>query len=130
MSSVESSLGSALHTAQDALVTVVDSLQLRNDAPFSPDVPKDLLASMPDLTGRLLLTFPWSKSRPVDPSQHIVWIFDNTAYRVQPCASSSNHLHYLSNCFQKPGRQGQQAQRRPQTRRRPQQTSTSTFLGS
>lgn len=99
MSSLESYLRPALQTAQDALVTVVDSLQLRKDAPFSPDVPKELLGSMPDLTGRLLLTFPWSKPRPVDPSQHSVWIFDNTAYRVQPCATPSSCLCYLSNRF-------------------------------
>lgn len=99
MSSLESYLRPALQTAQDALVTVIDSLQLRKDAPFSPDVPKELLGSMPDLTGRLLLTFPWSKPRPVDPSQHSAWIFDNTAYRVQACASLSSRLRYLSNCF-------------------------------
>lgn len=84
MSSLESYLRPALQTAQDTLVTVVDSLQLRNDAPFSPDIPKELLESMPDLSGRLLLTFPWTKPRAVDPSQHRVWILDNTAYRVQP----------------------------------------------
>lgn len=88
MSSLESYLRPALQTAQDALVTVVDSLQLRKDAPFSPDIPKELLESMPDLSGRLLLTFPWTKPRAVDPSQHSVWILDNTAYRVQPYAPS------------------------------------------
>jgi phosphatidate phosphatase APP1 len=93
MDTVESYLRPALQTAQDALVTVVDSLQLRKDAPFSPDIPKELLESMPDLSGRLLLTFPWTKPRAVDPSQHSVWIFDNTAYRVQPCAESSSCLH-------------------------------------
>ncbi|KAH0105113.1 hypothetical protein KCU66_g14114, partial [Aureobasidium melanogenum] len=93
MSSLESYLRPALQIAQDALVTVVDSLQLRKDAPFSPDVPKDLLSSMPDLTGRLLLTFPWTKPRPVDPSQHSVWIFDNTAYRVQPSQDAKVNKH-------------------------------------
>jgi hypothetical protein len=93
METVESYLRPALRTAQDALVTAVDSLQLRKDAPFSPDIPKELLESMPDLSGRLLLTFPWTKPRAVDPSQHSVWIFDNTAYRVQPCAESSSCLH-------------------------------------
>ncbi|KAI4726283.1 hypothetical protein E4T49_05954 [Aureobasidium sp. EXF-10728] len=92
MSSLESYLRPALQTAQDALVTVVDSLQLRKDAPFSPDIPKELLESMPDLSGRLLLTFPWTKPRPVDPTQHSVWIFDNTAYRVQPCAHPSRYI--------------------------------------
>ncbi|KAI4848807.1 hypothetical protein E4T44_03718 [Aureobasidium sp. EXF-8845] len=84
MSTLESYLRPALQTAQETLVTVVDSLQLRNDAPFSPDIPKDLVESMPDLSGRLLLTFPWTKPRAVDPSEHSVWILDNTAYRVQP----------------------------------------------
>ncbi|KAG9691960.1 hypothetical protein KCU95_g7532, partial [Aureobasidium melanogenum] len=93
MSSLESHLHTALQTAEDALVTVVDGLQLRKDAPFSPDVPKELLNSMPDLTGRLLLTFPWSKPRPVDPSQHSVWIFDNTAYRVQPSQDAKVNKH-------------------------------------
>ncbi|KAH0023025.1 hypothetical protein KCU78_g5563, partial [Aureobasidium melanogenum] len=93
MSSLESYLRPALQTAHDALVTVVDSLQLRKDAPFSPDVPKELLGSMPDLTGRLLLTFPWTKPRPVDPSQHSVWIFDNTAYRVQPSQDAKVNKH-------------------------------------
>jgi hypothetical protein len=92
MSTLESYLRPALQTAQEALVTVVDSLQLRNDAPFSPDIPKDLLESMPDLSGRLLLTFPWTKPRAVDPSEHSVWIFDNTAYRVQPYAHASKFL--------------------------------------
>ncbi|KAG9713643.1 hypothetical protein KCU73_g16450, partial [Aureobasidium melanogenum] len=93
MSSIEPYLRPALQTAHDALVTVVDGLQLRKDAPFSPDVPKELLGSMPDLTGRLLLTFPWTKPRPVDPSQHSVWIFDNTAYRVQPSQDAKVNKH-------------------------------------
>jgi hypothetical protein len=93
MSTLESYLRPALQTAQEALVTVVDSLQLRNDAPFSPDIPEDLLNSMPDLSGRLLLTFPWTKPRAVDPFEHSVWIFDNTAYRIQPYANSSDCLY-------------------------------------
>ncbi|THV84492.1 hypothetical protein D6D29_03105 [Aureobasidium pullulans] len=93
MSSLESHLRPALQTAQDALVTVVDSLQLRKDAPFSPNIPKELLESMPDLSGRLLLTFPWTKPRPVDPTQHSVWILDNTAYRVQPGQDKKVNKH-------------------------------------
>ena len=74
----------ALQTTQDTLIGLVDSLQLRKDAPFSPDIPKELLNSMPDRSGRLSLTFPWTKPKPVDSSQHTVWILDNTAYRIQP----------------------------------------------
>lgn len=86
MSSLDYYLRPVLQTAQDALVNVVDNLQLRKDAPFSPNIPKELLESMPDLSGRLLLTFPWTKPKHVDPAQHTVWILDNTAYRIEPCA--------------------------------------------
>ncbi|KAI5237560.1 hypothetical protein E4T43_07998 [Aureobasidium subglaciale] len=93
MSTLESYLRPALQRARDALVTVVDSLQLRQDAPFSPAISRELIDSMPDLSGRLLLTFPWTKPRAVDPSQHSVWILDNTAYRVQPSQDKKVDKH-------------------------------------
>lgn len=113
MSSLESYLRPALQTAQDALVTVVDSLQLRKDAPFSPNIPKELLESMPDLSGRLLLTFPWTKPRSVDPTQHSVWILDNTAYRVQPYVICLGQVVTLTDYLQWARQEGQQAQGRP-----------------
>jgi hypothetical protein len=95
MDTLNSYLGPVVQTAQNAMVSVVDSLQLRKDAPFSPHVPKDLHDTMPDLTGRLRLTFPWTKPIPVNPAEDTVWILDNTAYRIQPCASKPPSVHHI-----------------------------------
>ena len=49
---------------------------------FSPDVPEDVRQWMPDIFDRFPIVLPWASPQPVDPSQHQVWIFDNTAFRA------------------------------------------------
>jgi hypothetical protein len=64
--------------------TVVNGLEylgINKPSKYSPEVPSDLSKDMPDLFERLPLMFPWDKSQPVDPTQHTVWILDNTAFR-------------------------------------------------
>ncbi|GAB7353846.1 hypothetical protein MBLNU459_g4212t1 [Dothideomycetes sp. NU459] len=82
MDSVEEAAKASFDAVKDTLVDSIDGLQLRKDAPWSPEISDDLAASMPKIHGRFPLTLPWSKAKPVDPAEDSVWIFDNTAFRT------------------------------------------------
>ncbi|KAF2169773.1 hypothetical protein M409DRAFT_20187 [Zasmidium cellare ATCC 36951] len=65
-----------------ATVDALQSSQIDEDSPFSPEVPEELRSFMPDLFDRFPLVFPWNKAEPVDPALHTVWLLDNTAFRT------------------------------------------------
>lgn len=57
------------------------SLHLHEDSEWSAPVPRALAKDMPCLPDRFIPS--WSKtSKPVDPARHDVWLFDNTAFRL------------------------------------------------
>lgn len=71
-----------LEQGRRAAVDVAQSGSITRDSPYSPDVPEELIAIMPDLFDRFPLVFPWTRPQPVDPALHNVWIMDNTAFRT------------------------------------------------
>lgn len=71
----------AWEAAHNVALHVLDGSLLHHDAPWSPDVPDYLEATMPPLAGRLPLTLPWSRISPVNPEKDHVWLLDNTAFR-------------------------------------------------
>lgn len=73
---------SAWEAAHNVALKVIDGGLLHQDAPFSPGVPHWLAEDMPDLTERIPLTLPWDRIHPIDPEQHYVWLFDNTAFKA------------------------------------------------
>jgi len=81
MEALQHAADSAWEAAQHVAINVIDGSMIHCEAPDSPDVSNELADSMPDLTGRLTLTLPWSRATSVNPEKHYVWILDNTAFR-------------------------------------------------
>lgn len=93
MDTLRHAADSAWEAAQNVALDVVDGSLIHKESPFSPDVPEHLAHNMPDLTGRLSFTFPWTKPSAIDPANDYVWILDNTAFRsasVQECKVSQD----------------------------------------
>lgn len=77
MASVQEAAKSTIDAVRDTLAGA-----LKDDDPWSPEIPAELTEKMPKIHGRFPLTLPWSKPKAVDPDDDNVWIFDNTAFRT------------------------------------------------
>ncbi|GAB1727939.1 hypothetical protein NU195Hw_g6242t1 [Hortaea werneckii] len=67
--------------ARRTTVDIMHGAEIEKDCPFSPEVPDDLRSWLPDLFDRYPIVLPWSKSKPIDPALHNIWLLDNTAFR-------------------------------------------------